>query len=192
MPTVIGVKLASIKDMKVVIIYGPPGVGKLTVAKRLAKMRGFKLFHVHLVADAILSLFPFDAKEFCPLMGKMQLVLLRAAAENRKITGVILTGVYSGKTDMGLSESLIKRLSDLPRARIFLVKLNCSERELYRRIKQPSRRAYKKPRQKGILKYLLKNYRLDAVMRFKKSLVIDNTKLSAERCARKIMRHYGL
>ena len=31
--------------MKLVFIYGPPAVGKLTVAKELAALTGFKVFH---------------------------------------------------------------------------------------------------------------------------------------------------
>jgi len=34
--------------MKLVFIYGPPAVGKLTVANALAKVTGFKVFHNHL------------------------------------------------------------------------------------------------------------------------------------------------
>ncbi len=34
--------------MRLVFIYGPPGVGKLTVARELAALTGFKLFHNHL------------------------------------------------------------------------------------------------------------------------------------------------
>lgn len=178
--------------MKVVIIYGPPGVGKLTVAKRLAKMTGFRLFHVHLIADAILSLFPYGAKEFVPLMEKMRLEFMKAAADSRRIAGVILTGVYSPKTKIDLSEKLIRKLSKITRVRVFLVKLNCSEQQLYKRIKHPSRRLFKKIHEKGALKYLLKNFRLNATIKLKESLAIDNTKFPAGRCARQIKRQFGL
>lgn len=178
--------------MKVVIIYGPPGVGKLTVGKRLAKKTGFRLLHVHLIADAILSLFPYGSKEFCPLMEKMRLEFMKAAAESRRIAGVILTGVYSPTTQIDLSEKLIRRLSKIARVKVLLVRLNCSEQELYKRVTHPSRRLFKKIHEKGPLKYLLKNFRFDVPLKFKESLAIDNTKLSAERCARRIKRQLGL
>ena len=39
--------------MKLVILYGPPGVGKLTVGRELAARTGFKLFHNHLTVDLV-------------------------------------------------------------------------------------------------------------------------------------------
>ena len=46
--------------MKLVFLYGPPGVGKLTVGKELSAMTGYPLFHNHLVFDLVAALFePF-------------------------------------------------------------------------------------------------------------------------------------
>ncbi len=39
--------------MKLVFIYGPPASGKLTVARELAALTGYKLFHNHLVVEAL-------------------------------------------------------------------------------------------------------------------------------------------
>ena len=39
--------------MKLVVIYGAPGVGKLTTAKALAELTGFRLFHNHLSFDLV-------------------------------------------------------------------------------------------------------------------------------------------
>ena len=43
--------------MKLILIYGPPGVGKLSVAKELKQLTGFPVLHNHLVADLIWSIF---------------------------------------------------------------------------------------------------------------------------------------
>lgn len=40
--------------MKLVFIYGMPAAGKLTVAKELAGLSGYKLFHNHQVVDLLL------------------------------------------------------------------------------------------------------------------------------------------
>ncbi|HIJ11483.1 TPA: hypothetical protein HA278_05490, partial [Candidatus Woesearchaeota archaeon] len=40
-----------------VLIYGPMAVGKLTVAKELVKLTGYKLFHNHLTVDLVGSIF---------------------------------------------------------------------------------------------------------------------------------------
>lgn len=44
--------------MNMIFIYGPPAVGKLTVAEELAKITGYKLFHNHLTQDLAREIYP--------------------------------------------------------------------------------------------------------------------------------------
>lgn len=43
--------------MKLIIIFGPPAVGKTTVGKILEQKTDFKLFHNHMVMDGVMHLF---------------------------------------------------------------------------------------------------------------------------------------
>ncbi len=43
--------------MKLVIIFGPHAVGKMTVGQELAKITGLKLFHNHMTIDIVYDLF---------------------------------------------------------------------------------------------------------------------------------------
>lgn len=43
--------------MKLLIIFGPPAVGKLTVGRSIEKETDFKLFHNHAVMDDIMHIF---------------------------------------------------------------------------------------------------------------------------------------
>ena len=43
--------------MKLVFLYGSPGVGKLTVAEALSRLTGYKVFHNHLTANIAHLLF---------------------------------------------------------------------------------------------------------------------------------------
>lgn len=54
--------------MKLVILYGPPAVGKLTVGAELAELTGFKLFHNHLTTDMVMSLFPHGSETYTRLI----------------------------------------------------------------------------------------------------------------------------
>ena len=44
--------------MRLVFLYGPPGVGKLTVASALSALTGYRLFHNHLNVDLVTAIFP--------------------------------------------------------------------------------------------------------------------------------------
>lgn len=50
------------ENMRLVLIYGPPAAGKLTVAKGLAHLTGYKFFHNHLTVDVVLSVFERASK----------------------------------------------------------------------------------------------------------------------------------
>jgi hypothetical protein len=64
----------------VVVIYGPHGAGKLTVARELAELTGFRLFHNHLTVEPVRSLFEFGTPEFVRLLWNIREMLLDAAA----------------------------------------------------------------------------------------------------------------
>lgn len=177
--------------MKAIIIYGPPGVGKLTVAKELARQTGFKLLHNHLATDMIAAVVPFGSKGFFSLAKQIRLLVL-SIAERNKVSGVILTGVYSPKEEIDLTDRFIAEVARIVKGRIFLVKLICTGNELFKRVKLPSRRRFKKLHEVSMLHSLLGKYELYATARVGKSLVVDNTKLSAKRCARKIAAYYKL
>ena len=49
--------------MKLVIIFGPHAVGKMTVGQELSKLTGLKLFHNHMTIDIVSDLFSNMPKE---------------------------------------------------------------------------------------------------------------------------------
>jgi hypothetical protein len=51
-----------------VFIYGAPAVGKLTTAREVAGLTGFRLFHNHVAFDFAKSLFDFPSPPFRQLM----------------------------------------------------------------------------------------------------------------------------
>lgn len=76
--------------MRVVILFGLPGVGKLTVAKELARISPYRVFHNHLVFDAVEALFPFGSSPFIELRERLWLELLSRAVRER-VGNVIFT-----------------------------------------------------------------------------------------------------
>ena len=56
--------------MRLVFVYGPPGVGKLTVARELAGRTGFKLLPNHLTANLASALYPHGSDEHSTTMSR--------------------------------------------------------------------------------------------------------------------------
>ena len=67
--------------MKLVIVYGPPAAGKLTVATALAELTGFKLFHNHLTVNAARSVFEMGSGELQRVLHRMRMVVFEGAAD---------------------------------------------------------------------------------------------------------------
>ncbi len=55
--------------MRLIVLYGMPAMGKLTVAKELQKLCGYELFHNHLTVDLLLSTFEFREYALCRVAG---------------------------------------------------------------------------------------------------------------------------
>ena len=80
--------------MELYVIYGLPGVGKLAVARELARLRpGYKLFYIHLLADMLEPVFGFDGRGFIRLRDRIwPMVIKQAVADG--LRGLITTFVF--------------------------------------------------------------------------------------------------
>ena len=123
--------------MKLIFLYGLPGVGKLTVANELATLTGFKLFHNHLAVDLALSLFEFGSPPFVELREKIWHDVF-AQAVSANLDGLIFTFVFERTVSSGFIENT-RGLIESSGGEVIFVELTCSTVELERRIEQPSR-----------------------------------------------------
>ena len=57
--------------MHLVFLHGPAAAGKYTVAKELAALTGFELYHNHLVVDAVLRQHPFGTPGFVTMRDRL-------------------------------------------------------------------------------------------------------------------------
>ena len=74
-----------------------PAVGKLEVAKELEKITNFKVFHNHLTADYVSSLFPGRNEISDKLKREIALKMFEAATKNN--IDLIFTMVHETKYD---------------------------------------------------------------------------------------------
>jgi len=174
--------------MKLVYIYGPPTVGKLEVAKQLAKITGFKLFHNHLTADYVSSIFPSKDKISNKLKCEIASKIFEAAAKQG--VNLIFTKVYDS-SDKNFVKNVIK-IIEKHGGEVLFVKLYCEPKNLYERVTKNSRKAFDKIKTIKDLKIALKKNNKFETIPFKKSLIMDNTIISPKECAQKIKEYYKL
>lgn len=80
--------------MQLVVIFGPPAVGKMTVGHELASLTGFKLFHNHMTVEPVLDIFPFGSPPFGRLVGEFRRRIIEEAADS-DLAGLVFTCVWA-------------------------------------------------------------------------------------------------
>jgi hypothetical protein len=122
--------------MRLIFIHGPAAVGKLTVARELAKLVSMPVFHNHLVVDAVGALFAFGTPEFIRLREEMWLAAFREAAN----AGQSLIFTFAPERTVR-AEFIGETIATVERhgGRVVFVALTCSSAEIERRIESPSR-----------------------------------------------------
>jgi tRNA uridine 5-carbamoylmethylation protein Kti12 len=175
--------------MKLIFIYGPPASGKLTVAKELAKLTGFRPFHNHVSIQFVESLFEFGTKPFWRLTDKYRTEMIEEAAKEGVDT--IFTFVY-GKTSDDPFVRRIMRKVNAHGGKVCFVRLQCDRDELERRVGDKSRKSLGKMTTKKLLNNVFKRFDLDSEVPFQPSLTIDTGAQSPRKAAETIAQHYGL
>lgn len=123
--------------MKLIFLHGLPGVGKLTVARELAQLTGFPVFHNHLVVDLAGAVFEFGSRPFVELREKVWLAVFSQAVA-AGLDGLIFTFAYDRTVRGGFVGDVIK-IVEGEGGTVLFVGLKCSAEELERRIADPSR-----------------------------------------------------
>jgi shikimate kinase len=179
------------KGTLLIVLYGPPGVGKLTVAKELSKITGYRVMHNHLTLDLVTSILGSGANGSFGMVDRYRLDMVKEAAKNR-ISGLILTSVYGNtEGDDRFANRLVKTMKRYSGSAVF-VQLICSEKELRSRIHGKSRKRYNKIKDEKTLYKLINKYDLFSPIKSVNSYSIENTDLSASEVAKRIKSHYGL
>ncbi len=175
--------------MKLVFLYGPPAVGKLTVAKELSKITGYKIFHNHLTIDPVESIFPWGTKAFDDLVNKYRLDLIEAAAANN--VSLIFTFVYGGEGDDRFVGRVMRRVQKHG-GEVCFVQLRSELSVLKKRMKHPSRKQFRKMKKLKTLKEVMKRHDLFLTVPYRNNITIDNTDIPAKRVAQKIKLRFKL
>ena len=186
--------------MTLVIIFGPPAVGKMAVGLELERLTGFRLFHNHMTVDPVLRLFPFESPAYRRLVMEFRRRIFEEfSASDAK--GLIFTFVWDldDPEDRKLIDGAMKVFADRG-AGVCFVELEATPAERLRRNQTPLRMREKWPQRNvdGSRAFLLeadRKYRMNSSEVFfypDRHLKIDNTTLEPDDVARRIAAHFAL
>ena len=128
--------------MKLLCLYGPPAVGKLTVARELGARTGFPVFHNHLVVDMLTPVFDFGSLPFVDIREMAMLAVIGHAA-GEGMAGLIFTFTPESTVTPGFIGQLAAVVTAAGGEPIF-VRLTCPEKTLEGRMENESRARYGK------------------------------------------------
>ncbi len=174
--------------MQLIFIYGPAAAGKLTVARELAKITGYPLFHNHLVVNALTAVFPFGSDPFVQLRDEFWIRVFQEATLGSR--NLLFTFTPEPSVPEDFVARTVRIFSDSGSA-VHFVKLAISTGEQERRIESDDRR------QNGKLCSLemLRHIRATEAVRewdLPVDLETDTESISPGESARAIVRAFGL
>jgi hypothetical protein len=192
--------------MELVIIFGPPAVGKMTVGHELCKLTGFKLLHNHMTVEPIKDIFEFGTPPFVRLVSEFRRRIIEEAADSG-LPGLVLTFVWG--LDLDSEAEAVRSQVDVVESRggrARLVELYAARDERLRRNLTEFRKSQKRSlkdtdfSQRILLeldeKYVMNTSgasrtRAHEVLEEREHLRIDNTDLPAEDVAAMIASQFG-
>jgi chloramphenicol 3-O-phosphotransferase len=167
--------------MKLIFLYGLPASGKLTIARQLAAITGYKLFHNHLVVDTLLSVFDFGSPPFVELREEIWLSVF-AEACRADLPGLIFTFAPEATIRPSFIPEAIETVTAND-GKILFVEITCPLEELKRRLSAESRHHHGKLTSVEFFEKLYQAGALDASHMPQPQISVDSSQMSPSEAA---------
>jgi hypothetical protein len=174
--------------VRLVLIYGPPAVGKLTVARELSRLTGLPVFDNHLSFDCVSAVFGFESAVTGPLVERIRHLVIGEAA--RQGTSLIFTFVYRHPHDDGYLERLCD-VVEREGGTVDFVQLDCDVPEQERRVTGAHRTGRNLDTVERLREWAI-GREVRRAFPHRPALFIDNTYMAAVDVARQIARALSL
>jgi hypothetical protein len=176
--------------MRLIFMYGMPATGKLTVARELAKLTGYKLFHNHLAVDLLLPVFEFGSRPFVELREQIWLSVFASAAR-ASIPGMIFTFAPENTVRPQFIQKAVNAVAGSGGS-VDFVELTCAHDELKRRIGSGARHQHGKLTSVALFEQLHSAGNFSAPAMPKAALTIDTGSCNPARAALEIAQVLAL
>lgn len=187
-------------EKQLVLLFGPPAVGKMAVGRLVADRTGLLLFHNHMSIEPVLQLFPFGSPPFDRLVSSFRNQVFDEIL-NEEVPGLVFTYVWAldEAGDRRFVDDLVARFESRG-AGIHFVELFASQEERLRR-NRTELRLTEKPSKRDVeaserrLLETDRRFRLNTDGDFfypERHIRIDNTERTASDVAEEIVKRLGL
>lgn len=186
--------------MKLVLLFGPQAVGKMTVGQELLKITGLKLFHNHMTIDLVSNYFDYGSEEGRRLVDIYRMEMFRAVAKSN-LKGLIFTYTwcFEIEEDWEYTE-IICNIFKEKGGEVYFVELEADLEERLKRNETMYRleHKYAKRNLKKSKKLLLdaevkhRNNSYDGEIKYENYLRINNNNIPAKEVAEIIKRKFNL
>jgi hypothetical protein len=186
--------------MKLVIVFGPQAVGKMTVGHELEKMTELKLFHNHMTIELVNPFFSYDTKTGKRLVEMFREDIFREVAKS-DMEGLIFTFIwaFNEKEDWDYIDKVCNIFKSKG-GEIYFVELEADIKERIKRNITPHRLEHK-PTKRNVdksendLKESMNKFRMNSKegeINRENYIRIDNTNLNPVEVAKKIKQEFSL
>ena len=186
--------------MKLILIFGPQAVGKMTIGHELEKITGLKLFHNHMPIELVSPFFSYSTPTGKKIVRVIRNEIFTEVASS-DLEGLIFTFLwyFDSKEDWDYIEKVVKIFKE-KRGEIYYVELEANEEERLKRNKTEHRLEHK-PTKRNLewsekeLKKTTLEHRLNSKegeIQEKNYIRIDNTNLGPDKVAQIIKEEFNL
>lgn len=175
--------------MKLIFLYGLPGTGKLTIARELAELTGYKLFHNHMTVHLLLSVFAFGSEPFIKLRERIWLSVFEEAAAS--LPAMIFTFNPENTVRQEFIQQAVEAVTSHG-GEVLFVEVVCDPAELERRMDTAERRNHKKLVSLALFRKLQAEGVFDSPKMPAPQLTLNSTEISARDNALRIAERFSL
>ncbi|GAB5392598.1 MAG: hypothetical protein Altm2KO_12840 [Alteromonas macleodii] len=170
--------------MKFVMIFGPSGIGKETIARQLAAQKDWRVFPQHLAFDIASAVIGFGNDGFEKYQRDVCLNALKTLHSN-KVTGVVFTFCYVSKASDYFMQGLLSLLDEMQVVGEFF-RINCELEEHIARVTSNGRKNTNKIQTEEYLRHYLQRFDFGESIPNARSYALDTTSMTPEESANAI------
>lgn len=177
--------------MKIIILNGTIGVGKLTTAKKMADVTEYPILHNHLTRDLAVNFFKPNSDAYTKLVWDIRLSIVNEMV-NEGRSGLIWTAILSSSPGIRKYYDDLEGIIHKAGGEVYYVRLFCDLEEQKRRVVGEDRKLHKKIFNVDEFEQRMKSIDIFTATPADRTIEINTTNLNPDEVVRKIISEFNL